>query len=269
MTEMLKMLRVIPAWTLNCVERKDLPVASEMPEWENAEAVDGPDTPENRKAFGRKVRMRRKELGWDQKALARAAHTSRDTIGRIERGISEVKRATLDDVSEALFLGTLGRSVRRLTDGNPPRLTVRDFLEMYEVSEDRLRSAVPELDSLTISEEEKSAFPPRLNAVDLPRPADALGSATSPGGRSDVRPTARILGGGGKESIEALLTTSGWLHDLADEYRRRADEFEQRAEDLAAIAADALPGSRTEETGTPEGDSAHHRPGAAGGRRKS
>lgn len=55
-----------------------------------------------RTAVGARVYQRRKMLGWTQKDLAKAAKTSRQTIMRIETGLSMPNILTVVAIAEAL-----------------------------------------------------------------------------------------------------------------------------------------------------------------------
>lgn len=59
-------------------------------------------TSKEAKAFGKNVKARRKELGWNQEKLAEKVNVSKNTISNIERAETEVSSSTLIGLADAL-----------------------------------------------------------------------------------------------------------------------------------------------------------------------
>lgn len=67
------------------------------------------------KELGRRIRKRRKDLGWSQEQFALEAEIDRSYVGGIERGERNVTFTVLCRLCEAL-----GSDVAALTSGIPP-----------------------------------------------------------------------------------------------------------------------------------------------------
>jgi phage repressor protein C with HTH and peptisase S24 domain len=79
----------------------DIPLASDLSEW-HAARMPSSDQLSPRQRLAGSIRKWRRDIGFSQKDLADAAHTSRETIIRVEAADDSVKMSTINDVLAAL-----------------------------------------------------------------------------------------------------------------------------------------------------------------------